>query len=85
MIFNDSSGGPFTFSLPKKEASPIAGEIISRTQFLSQTALIASAIPFGAMAYGIISGAHDYRIKRVTVKLPNLPAAFDGIRIGQLS
>jgi predicted MPP superfamily phosphohydrolase len=37
------------------------------------------------MAYGIISGAHDYRIKRVTVKLPNLPAAFDGIRIAQLS
>jgi hypothetical protein len=48
----------------------MAGEIISRSQFLSQTALIASAIPFGAMAYGIISGAHDYRIKRVTVKLP---------------
>ena len=69
----------------KNELNPIAGEIISRSQFLSQTALIASAIPFDAMAYGIISGAHDYRIKRVTVKLLNLPAAFDGIRIAQLS
>jgi predicted MPP superfamily phosphohydrolase len=69
----------------KRESSPMAGEIISRSQFLSQTALVASAIPFGAMAYGIISGAHDYRIKRVTVKLQNLPASFDGVRIAHLS
>jgi len=33
----------------------------------------------------VISGAHDYRVRRVTVKLPNLPKAFDGLRIGQLS
>ncbi|MFZ5999762.1 MAG: metallophosphoesterase, partial [Bacteroidota bacterium] len=53
--------------------------------FLSKAALVATAVPFGAMAYGIISGAHDYRVKRVTVKLPNLPKSFDGIRIGQVS
>jgi predicted MPP superfamily phosphohydrolase len=37
------------------------------------------------MTYGIISGAHDYRVRRQVVKLPNLPKAFDGIRIAQLS
>ena len=61
------------------------GNTIPRSEFLSKTALIAASIPFGAMAYGVISGAHDYRIKRVTVKLPNLPKSFDGITIGQLS
>jgi len=61
------------------------GEAITRSEFLTKTALIAAAVPFGTMAYGIISGAHDYRVRRVTVKLPNLPKAFDGMRIGQLS
>ena len=53
--------------------------------FLSKTALVAAAIPFGTMAYGVISGAHDYRVRRQTVKLPNLPASFDGLKIAQLS
>lgn len=69
----------------KKDASPSAGEVISRSQFLTHTALVATAIPFGTMIFGIVSGAHDYRIKRVSLKLPNLPASFDGIRIAQVS
>ena len=69
----------------KGPSNALPGEVISRSEFLSKTALVASAIPFGAMAYGIISGAHDYRVKRVTVKLPNLPKSFDGIKIGHLS
>lgn len=69
----------------KKPAEALPGEVISRSQFLTNAALAATAIPFGAMAYGIISGAHDYRVKRVSIKLPNLPKSFDGIRIAQLS
>ncbi len=61
------------------------GEAITRSEFLSKTALVAAAIPFGTMAYGIISGAHDYRVKRLTVKLPNLPKSFDGIKLAQIS
>lgn len=63
----------------------LAGEVISRSEFMSKAALIASAVPLGAFTYGIISGAHDYRVRRVTVTLPNLPASFDGIKLGQLS
>lgn len=63
----------------------LAGPIIPRSEFLSKVALATTAVPFTAFAYGIISGAHDYRVKRVTVKLKNLPKSFDGIRIGQLS
>jgi len=62
-----------------------AGEVIPRSEFLAKTALIASSIPMGAMAYGIISGAHDYRVRRKTLILPKLPQAFDGMRIAQLS
>jgi len=69
----------------KEEGNTLPGEVINRSEFLSQAAMVATAIPFGAMAYGIISGAHDYRLKRVSLNLPNLPKAFDGIRIAQVS
>lgn len=47
--------------------------------------MIATAVPVLTMGYGIISGAHDYRVRKVKVKLPHLPSAFHGLRIGQLS
>ncbi len=63
----------------------LPGEAITRSEFLSKTAVAVAAIPFTAMAYGIISGAHDYRIRRKTVYLGGLPRSFDGIRIAQVS
>lgn len=61
------------------------GTKIPRSEFLAKAAVVTAVIPFAAMTYGIISGAHDYRIRRRTIYLPNLPKSFDGIRIGQLS
>ncbi|KHJ38623.1 putative metallophosphoesterase [Pedobacter glucosidilyticus] len=58
---------------------------ISRSEFLVKTGMAVAAIPFGTLSWGIVSGAHDYRIKRQTLILPNLPKAFDGIKIAQLS
>jgi predicted MPP superfamily phosphohydrolase len=72
-------------SFSKQPDNALPGEVISRSQFLTNAALAATAVPFGAMAYGIISGAHDYRVKRIVVKLPNLPKSFEGMRIAQLS
>jgi uncharacterized protein len=63
----------------------LPGKAIPRSEFLAKAAMVATAVPFGAMAYGVISGAHDYRVRRVTVKLPNLPRSFDGVTIGQIS
>ncbi len=57
----------------------------SRSDFIAKTALVAGAIPLATLTFGIVSGAHDYRVRRRTISFPNLPKAFDGIRIGQLS
>ena len=65
--------------------SATEGQTITRSEFLTKTALIAGTVPLVSMSYGIISGAHDYRIRRKTVYLPDLPSSFDGITIGQLS
>ena len=42
-------------------------------------------VSLAGFGLGIVSGAHNYRVRRKTIALPNLPSAFDGIRIGQLS
>ncbi len=58
---------------------------ISRSDFLMKTAVIAGAIPAVAMTWGIISGAHDYRVRRIKLAIKNLPKAFEGLTIGQIS
>lgn len=68
-----------------KSSSKLPGDPITRSEFLSKAALVASAVPIGLSVYGVITGAHDYRVKRITLKLPNLPTSFDGIRIGHVS
>ncbi|MBL7845301.1 MAG: metallophosphoesterase [Cyclobacteriaceae bacterium] len=69
----------------RDSSTPSTGNTIPRSEFLAKAAVITATIPFAAMTYGIVSGAHDYRIRRKTIYLPNLPKSFDGIRIGQLS
>ncbi len=69
----------------KKEAEKDVPQSESRRDFVATTGLAVAGIPFGAMSFGILSGAHDYQVYRQRVVIPNLPKAFDGIRIGQLS
>ena len=57
----------------------------SRSDFMKKTAIVAGAIPVASMTFGIISGAHDYRVRKRVITSPNLPKAFDGIRVAQIS
>ncbi|WP_235337163.1 metallophosphoesterase [Pontibacter korlensis] len=57
----------------------------SRHKFLNQMGLVVAAIPFSAFIYGMVKGAYDYRVKRVTLRFPNLPSAFDGYKMLQIS
>jgi uncharacterized protein len=65
--------------------SPNPESKITRSEFLAKTSLIVGAIPLGLVGYGASRSVYDYRIIRQTVFLPNLPQAFDGLRIGQIS
>ena len=58
---------------------------IPRSEFLMKAGLLAGAIPLGGIVYGTISGVYDYQVKHRTLYLPNLPKAFDGIKLGQIS
>ncbi len=61
------------------------GEPISRIRFISQVGLALAAIPFGAVLYGVTKGRRDFRVQRETIRSAKLPAAFDGLRIVQIS
>ncbi|GAA5031264.1 phosphoesterase [Marivirga lumbricoides] len=82
--------GQYAFQLIQDKVSnssqPISTDNkIPRSEFLAKTALVAGGLPLAAMSFGIISGAHDYRIRRKTIVLPNLPKAWDGVRMAQIS
>jgi len=62
-----------------------AGKTISRSDFLLKVGLAVSAIPFVGMTYGIIVGAHDYTVRKKRLVLKNLPKAWNGLKIVQLS
>ena len=69
----------------RSESIDPVSEKIPRSEFLAKSALVAGTVPFLAMSFGIISGAHDYRIRRKRIALKNLPKAFDGIKVAQIS
>lgn len=58
---------------------------LSRSTFLAKTGVIAGTLPVAALSFGIMSGAYDYRIRKRQVFSKNLPKAFDGLRIVQIS
>lgn len=58
---------------------------LSRHTFLSQMALVMGAIPFGTLIWGMVKGAYDYQVKKVTLTFPNLPPAFDGFKLLQIT
>lgn len=58
---------------------------ISRIKFFSYLALTFSVIPAVSFIYGMIRGAYKYRVHKVKIDFPNLPEAFDGFKIVQLS
>lgn len=59
--------------------------IPERRKFIAQIAMGAAAVPFGAILYGIFKGKYNYKVHRHTIYFKDLPEAFDGFKITQLS
>jgi len=56
-----------------------------RREFISRIALLLAALPFLSIAYGVHSGRWRFRVIRKELWYPELPDAFDGYRIAQIS
>ena len=56
-----------------------------RRKFLSQIALAVASIPFISVLYGVTKGKYNYKVHRVSLKFKDLPDAFNGLTITQIS
>ena len=59
--------------------------IPERRKFVSQIALVIAAIPFASLIYGIFEGKYNFKVIKQQVFFPDLPDAFDGFKITQIS
>lgn len=58
---------------------------ISRSEFLLKSGIAVASLPLFPLSWGIISGAYDYEVRHQKLVLPNLPKAFHGFKIAQIS
>ncbi|WP_159951966.1 metallophosphoesterase [Polaribacter septentrionalilitoris] len=68
-------------AISSTERQPLAG----RRKFISQLALGLAAIPFASFIYGIIQGKYNYKVLKYQLSFKDLPDAFDGYTITQIS
>jgi predicted MPP superfamily phosphohydrolase len=57
----------------------------SRRKFITEIAILIAAIPFTSFFYAMFRGKYDYKVHRQTIYYDELPDAFDGFTITQLS
>lgn len=61
------------------------GFLPERRKFVSQIAIGLAAIPFFSLIYGMTLGKYNFKVIRQTLFFPDLPDAFEGFKITQIS
>ena len=64
---------------------PEQREGISRLKFLTYVSASFFATTFISFFYGLVKGSHDYRVHTTKLSFKNLPEAFSGLKIVQIS
>ena len=57
----------------------------ARRKFISEVAILVAAVPFTGFFYAMLKGKYDYKLHKQTLYFDDLPDAFDGFTITQLS
>jgi len=57
----------------------------ARRKFISEAAILVAALPLTSLLYAMVWGKYDYRLYRETLYFDDLPDAFDGFTITQVS
>ncbi|MEZ4874814.1 MAG: metallophosphoesterase [Flavobacteriaceae bacterium] len=72
-IFSKIAGSDENFYLP------------SRRKFISAVALGIAAVPFASLLYGMYRGKYNYQVLKYALEFDDLPEAFDGYTLTQIS
>ncbi len=57
----------------------------ARRKFISEVAVLVAAVPFSGFLYAMFKGKYDYKLHKETLYFDDLPDAFDGFTITQIS
>lgn len=60
-------------------------EISSRRSFISKLGLAIAAIPFSSIVYGLWKGKYNFKVMNSAIAFKDLPEAFNGFKILQIS
>ncbi len=91
MLFQDFARillgfGKFIIRVAKRQQkNPAQTFFPSRRKFLTMMATILTAIPFFTLLYSVTRGKYAYTINKVKLSFKDLPEAFEGFRIVQIS
>jgi len=77
------SQASYSFFIKKK--SNQNNHFASRRKFISQLALGLAAIPLMSLLFGMYKGKYNFKVLKYTLHFEDLPEAFDGYKITQIS
>ncbi len=71
--------------LRRRRSRPSITKPQARREFLEKIAWSSAAIPYVATGYSMIHTLYDFKVHRMQLPIPDLPRAFEGLRIVQIS
>ena len=86
LLFDRLIGLPFQiFNFINKSPTEKRETNNGRRKFVQTTSTIVAGLPFLSMIYGITFGKYNYQVRKIVLKFPDLPEAFNGFKIAQIS
>lgn len=85
LLLVEDVGRMFYASYDSTIGSGESFKIPARRKFISQLGFGIATVMFGSVLYGLTKGKYNYKVKEVSLDFPDLPKAFDGYRILQIS
>ena len=78
-------GFAFVYNKVSGFSHPETGHLPARRKFISAIAVGLASIPFGALLYGMYRGKYNYQVLKYELEFDDLPEAFHGYQITQIS
>ncbi|MBT8244959.1 MAG: metallophosphoesterase [Winogradskyella sp.] len=77
--------GIYSYFMQSSENGQDLNYLPSRRKFISQIGLGFAAIPFVSILYGMYKGKYNFKVLKYVLHFEDLPEAFDGYRLTQIS
>lgn len=77
--------GIYSYFMQNSDTETNVKHLPARRKFISQVALGLAAIPFASILYGMYKGKYNFKVLKYTLYFEDLPTAFDGYQLTQIS